>query len=301
VLKLRIPLRSASPWEVYRKIASGDVFYYSVTLPEGYNIRNRRCRARTGTITRQEFRSPRGKAAGSPISPRTSRHWSDSYFDTYRFSCHTTAEDLRDRCSALPPRMVDVTPTVPRRTVCRNCNLGILVEKETPCLRTRDGGSVFRNRLRIGMALQCDPTVIYALELAGRYRGKLVKEDLAVPSPYNTYTHAGLPPGPIASPGRASLAAALEPAATDYLYFVADNHGGHTFSANLAGHSEAVARYRRQNGRKKQNTGKPKMPAAQSHEPAEEWQKVLDFEVQRWSAKSCEQLRPSCEISKRMK
>jgi UPF0755 protein len=106
---------------------------------------------------------------------------------------------------------------------------------------------VFLNRLKIGMPLQCDPTTIYAALLEQRYRGTIYQSDLASRQLYNTYQHAGLPPGPIANPGLASLKAAIEPSATDYLYFVArpDGSGGHQFSKQLADHERAVAQYRR--------------------------------------------------------
>jgi peptidoglycan lytic transglycosylase G len=95
------------------------------------------------------------------------------------------------------------------------------------------------------MLLQCDPTVIYALEQDGRYNGSLTSKDLHIDSPYNTYMHGGLPPGPIANPGEISLRAALAPANTDYLYFVANTQGGHFFSATLAEHNQNVNRYHR--------------------------------------------------------
>jgi UPF0755 protein len=95
------------------------------------------------------------------------------------------------------------------------------------------------------MMLQCDPTVIYALEQEGRYNGALTGADLHVHSPYNTYEHTGLPPGPIGNPGEASLRAALQPAETDYLYFVANTQGGHFFGATLAEHNKNVTKYRR--------------------------------------------------------
>jgi UPF0755 protein len=104
---------------------------------------------------------------------------------------------------------------------------------------------VFENRLRKDMLLQCDPTVIYALEQEGRYDGSLSGADLHIHSPYNTYEHTGLPPGPIGNPGEASLKAALQPAQTDYLYFVANTQGGHFFSATLAEHNRNVTKYRR--------------------------------------------------------
>ena len=104
---------------------------------------------------------------------------------------------------------------------------------------------VFTNRLRLGMLLQCDPTVQYALVRRGEWRGRLMRRDLLLDDPYNTYRYPGLPPGPINSPGRAALTAALRPEAHGYLYFVARPDGGHTFSETLAEHNRAVAVLRR--------------------------------------------------------
>jgi UPF0755 protein len=120
--------------------------------------------------------------------------------------------------------------------------LASLVEEETasPPERPLIAG-VFENRLRLGMALQTDPSVVYALTLAGRYSGALRREDLAFDSPYNTYRHAGLPPGPICSPGRASLEAVLRPRASSCLYFVSRNDGTHAFSRTLEEHNRWVA------------------------------------------------------------
>ena len=122
--------------------------------------------------------------------------------------------------------------------------LASIVEKETGRADERPiVAAVYTNRLRIGMALQCDPTVIYALELAGRYTGNLHKDDLAMDSPYNTYRYPGLPPGPIASPGRASLDAAVHPAAADSLYFVSRNDGSHVFARTLDEHNRNVQKF----------------------------------------------------------
>jgi UPF0755 protein len=93
------------------------------------------------------------------------------------------------------------------------------------------------------MALQCDPTVIYALQRVGRYNGNLRRDDLAFDSAYNTYRYPGLPPGPIASPGRASIEAALHPADVDYLYFVSRNDGSHEFARNLDDHNRNVQKF----------------------------------------------------------
>ncbi len=125
--------------------------------------------------------------------------------------------------------------------------LASLVEKETGVAAERPlVAGVFENRLKINMPLQCDPTTIYAALLENRFRDMIYKSDLASQNPYNTYQHTGLPPGPIANPGENSIQAALHPAETGYLYFVAKPGGGrHTFSSDLAGHEKATRAYRK--------------------------------------------------------
>jgi UPF0755 protein len=126
--------------------------------------------------------------------------------------------------------------------------LASLVEKETGVASERRlVASVFANRLRIGMKLDCDPTTIYAAMLEDRYRGTIHQSDLADRNAYNTYQHTGLPPGPIANPGLESLQAAVGPAETDYLFFVAKPGGGgsHNFSSDYGAHTRAVEAYRR--------------------------------------------------------
>ena len=149
-------------------------------------------------------------------------------------------------------RFHEVWSTLPNDSLPRGFSLeqvvtlASLVESETGVADERPViAGVFYNRLRLGRALECDPTVIYALELAGKYRGSLFKRDMRFNSPYNTYRYRGLPPGPIANVGEAALRAALEPAKTDYLYFVSDAQGGHLFSRTLREHNANVARYRR--------------------------------------------------------
>jgi UPF0755 protein len=125
--------------------------------------------------------------------------------------------------------------------------LASMVEKEGKLPEERPMiAAVFANRLRIGMKLDCDPTTIYAAMLAGRYRGTIYRSDLDSDQPYNTYRHTGLPPGPIANPGLASIEAALHPAPSDAIYFVLrpDGSNGHEFTNNLAAHSAATGRYR---------------------------------------------------------
>jgi UPF0755 protein len=123
--------------------------------------------------------------------------------------------------------------------------LASLVERETPKPDERPlVAGVFENRLGKDMRLQCDPTVIYALEQIGEYKGTLTGADLKFDSPYNTYEHAGLPPGPIGNPGEESLRAAMAPTKTSFLYFVANTQGGHFFAATLEEHNRNVTKYR---------------------------------------------------------
>lgn len=138
------------------------------------------------------------------------------------------------------------SPAEPARPAESVVTLASLVERETPRPEERPlVAGVFENRLRKGIPLQCDPTVIYSLERVGQYKGTLSGKDLRFDSPYNTYENRGLPPGPIGNPGEASLRAALKPERTDYLYFVANTQGGHFFSATLAQHNKNVVKYRR--------------------------------------------------------
>jgi UPF0755 protein len=176
--------------------------------------------------------------------------------DTYRFPRRVTADTviatmiLRFR-HVLQSRFHD--ETVPRLGNLHSVvTLASLVEKETPDPAERPVvAGVFTRRLEKGMLLECDPTVIYAARLAHRPIGIIRESDLNFDSPYNTYRHAGLPPGPIANPGEIALRAAFHPASGNTLYFVSNNHGGHVFSRTLAEHQHNVARYRRE---KRQNT-----------------------------------------------
>jgi UPF0755 protein len=119
--------------------------------------------------------------------------------------------------------------------------LASLVEKETALDAERTlVAAVYRNRMRLGMGMQADPTVIYALQKAGQWDGNITRADLQFDSPYNTYRYPGLPPGPIASPQQASLAAALQPADVKHLYFVSRNDGSHVFADTLAQHNRNV-------------------------------------------------------------
>jgi UPF0755 protein len=135
-------------------------------------------------------------------------------------------------------------------TVRQVVTLASIVELETARSFERARiAAVFLNRLKRGMPLQTDPSVIYALKLAGRWDGNIRKQDLEIDSPYNTYKRRGLPPGPLGSPGREAILAVLEPADTKELYFVSRNDGSHEFSETLADHNRAVNRYQRRRAR----------------------------------------------------
>jgi UPF0755 protein len=170
--------------------------------------------------------------------------------ETYQFSKNTQAA----RAAA---RMVEqFKSTFTREWKSRAADLGwsirqvvimaSLIEKETSRPEERALiSAVFHNRLNIGMKLDCDPTIIYALKRKGQFDGDLRFRDMKLDNPYNTYLHGGLPPGPICNPGRGSLEAALYPAAEPYLYFVARQDGRHQFSVNYGEHRQAVLRYQK--------------------------------------------------------
>ena len=168
--------------------------------------------------------------------------------ETYALSRHTDAPKL---IKLMVSRFDHVfTPELRQAAAARNLTvrqavtLASIVEKETARPEERPlVAAVYTTRLRIGMPLQCDPTVIYALTKRGGYSGNIHKDDLSIDSPYNTYRYPGLPPGPIASPGRASLEAAVHPADADYLYFVSRNDGSHEFARTLDEHNRNVHKY----------------------------------------------------------
>ncbi|HET9369136.1 MAG TPA: endolytic transglycosylase MltG [Vicinamibacterales bacterium] len=243
---------AATPRDVVARLAAGDVYSRSVTFPEGLTIREMAVLfERAGLGTAADFVAASRTSGLVPAVDPTARSLEGYLFpDTYalprkigaegavramlaRFDATFTA-DLRASAEA--------QQFTPREVV----TLASLIEKETARPEERPVvAAVYRNRLKIGMLLQCDPTVIYALMLANRWNGNIRRDDLQINSPYNTYRFAGLPPGPIASPGRASIEAALAPADVPYLYFVSRNDGSHVFASTLAEHNRNVAKYQR--------------------------------------------------------
>ncbi len=166
---------------------------------------------------------------------------------TYRVTHSTTAQQLCRLMTQEFRRQYAMLNPAPGTNVHEVVTLASLIEKESASPQERPMiASVFLNRLKLNMPLQCDPTTVYAALLENRYRGVIHKSDLASANPYNTYAHPGLPPGPIANPGSQSLKAALRPADTNYIYFVAKpgGSGTHVFSATLTEHEKAVLAYR---------------------------------------------------------
>jgi UPF0755 protein len=239
-----------TPWQVFEKIRRGETFYEDFTVPEGSNVFDiATLLAAIDTVRPEDFL----KAAADPalirdLDPRAPDLEGYLFPSTYRVTHKTTGEQLcRTMVTEFRKEWAALGGARQTRPAHEVVTLASLVEKETAVPMERPlVAAVFVNRLRIAMPLQCDPTTVYAALLENRYRGVLYRSDLASANPYNTYAHAGLPPGPIANPGIASLTAALHPAASDYLYFVAkaDGSGSHQFSATLAEHERAVVAYR---------------------------------------------------------
>jgi UPF0755 protein len=240
----------ASPAEVVARLARGDVAKKTVTFPEGLTIREMASIFETsGLGTAAEFVAAAGDGQLiANLDPDAPTLEGFLFPDTYSWSRRATATVAVEAMVARFDRAFDATlrseasaaKLSPRELI----TLASIVEKETAASEERAlVAAVYRNRLRIGMPLQCDPTVIYALMRAGRWHGNLTKGDLQMDSPYNTYRYPGLPPGPIASPGRASIEAALHPADVSYLYFVSRNDGTHAFASSLAEHQRNVAHW----------------------------------------------------------
>ena len=236
--------------EVYARIARGDVFTKQLTIPEGSNIFDIAARVEeAGFGTRQEFLDAAAERVSlvADLDPGAKSLEGYLFPDTYRFARKITPAQI---AAAMVRRFRAVAGELGLKTnVHEVVTIASLVERETAMDAERPlVASVMMNRLGKKMPLMTDPAVIYGLELQGRWRGVLTKSDLASNTAYNTYLHGGLPPGPVANPGIRSLRAAMEPAQTDYLYFVAagtDAQGESLFSNTLEEHNKQVAEYRR--------------------------------------------------------
>lgn len=239
--------RRASAIEVYDRMARGDVYFHTVVIPEGYNIFDiAQALESSGLVKKEEFLevARRERSLVRDLDPQAPSLEGYLFPDTYHLSRTQSAKDI---AGAMVKRFrLEAQALGLNTNIHHVVTMASIVEKETAVAGERPMvAGVFENRLARRIGLATDPSVIYAALLAGRYRGAIHQSDLAYDSPYNTYKYSGLPPGPIANPGRASLQAALRPVATDYLYFVADNQGGHNFARTIDEHNRNVAAYRR--------------------------------------------------------
>jgi len=232
--------------EVYDRIARGDVYTRAVVIPEGYNIFDiAQAVEAAGLGSRADFLAAerQNTALITEWSPQATSLEGYLFPATYRFSRHATPALM---LSAMVRRFRQAAESMElSQNVAQTVIMASLIEKEVSQDAERPVVSgAFLNRLARGMPLQTDPAVVYAALLDDRYRGTIYLSDLQSPSPYNTYKHPGLPPGPICNPGVAAFKAAIHPTTTDFLYFVSD-HAGHTrFSATLQEHQQQVLAYR---------------------------------------------------------
>ena len=242
-----------TPVEVIRRIANGNVLLHKFTVAEGLTVAGTALKwEEQGYGKAEEFAAAAASLVGSirDLDPDASSVEGYLYPETYSFPSRTSAKQVVEAMvSRFRAVVAAIEKEVPRGqwplSLRETVILASLVESEAATAVERPlVASVYFNRIRRGMLLQCDPTVIYALEREGRYRGRLLLVDLKFPSSYNTYVHPGLPPGPIMNPGFPSLRAAVQPPPTPSLFFVRTVDGRHKFSTTLAEHNRAVAEYR---------------------------------------------------------
>jgi UPF0755 protein len=246
--ELRGPL---SLEQILDKLARGDVLRRPITVPEGRTLAEIADLVASQGLDRDSF----VRAASDPtpvrdLDPAAADLEGYLFPDTYDLPRTPDAPEVLVRRmtqrfrAVLAPQLAAIGTS--GLSVRQVVTMASIVELETGQLGERPRiAAVFLNRLQKGMLLQTDPTVIYALKKAGRWDGNIRKRDLQLDSPYNTYRHAGLPPGPIGCPGREAILAVVDPAPTRALYFVSRNDGTHQFSETLAEHNRAVDRYQR--------------------------------------------------------
>lgn len=244
-----------SPLQVLNQMIRGEIATRQFTIPEGYNQYDIAQVLSGLQGLKQHPMSPEATlgllkdvSLIADLDPDATTLEGYLFPDTYEYSASTTREQLVEMMVKRFRRVY--TPEMQQRaaelgmTTRQAVTMASLIEKEAKVDSERETiSSVFHRRWKTGIPLACDPTLIYAALIEGKYRGKIYQSDLDRESAYNTYKHAGLPPGPIASPGQRSLHAALNPAQTDYLYFVVDavkKDGSHHFSASSAEHENAV-------------------------------------------------------------
>ena len=238
---------SETALRVHDRLSRGDVYIHTVVIPEGFNKFDIADAVQAaGLGTRQEFLAEAQAQIGliRDLDPQATSLEGYLFPDTYGF---TRAQTMADIIAVMVHRFKQEAKQIGlNANVHQVVTLASIVEKETAAPEERPlVAGLYLNRLDKHMALDADPTVIYAALLAGDYQGTITRSELQSDSPYNSYKFPGLPPGPIASPGKASLLAALNPTKTDYLYFVSDDNGHHRFARTLDEHTHNVVLYRR--------------------------------------------------------
>ena len=248
--------REATLPQVYGRIARGDIYFHTVTIPEGYTMFDiAKAMEDAGLCPAADFLhlAETQTQLISDIAPVAKSLEGYLFPNTYQF---TRTQSLEEMAGAMVHQFRQVAHEIgliPVGTggggpqdVEKVVTMASIVEKETAAPEERARvASVYYNRLAQKMALDADPSVIYAEQLTGTYQGSLHHADMTVNSPYNTYRFPGLPPGPIANPGKSALEAALHPESTKFLYFVSDGNGHHRFASTLSEHDRNVAAYRR--------------------------------------------------------
>jgi len=238
--------------EILEDLVRGKIYLHAVTIAEGLTAREM-----TGSFlaaglgATEDFEKAFGETSAIEEWDGKARNLEGYLFpETYRFAKGTTASEIFEKMTAQFIAVFDESwrrRAVELRMSIRDVvTLASLIEKETSLAEEKSlVSAVFHNRLRLGMSLGCDPTIIYVLKQQGLFEGRLHARHLKLDNPYNTYLYPGLPPGPICNPGRDSLRAALYPGPEDYLYFVSRNDGSHAFSRTLREHQAAVKRFQR--------------------------------------------------------
>jgi len=248
--------KSATSLDVHRRLVHGDVYFHTVVIPEGYNIFDvAHAVQNAGLGSSDEFLrvATSDTALIADLAPDAKSLEGYLFPNTYEFSRMQTMQEM---AAAMVKQfrqvareiglITDQNASAQKNDTQQAVILASIIEKETAAPEERPlVASVYYNRMARHVALQADPSVIYAELLQGSYTGALHHADMQFNSPYNTYTHAGLPPGPIGNPGKTSLEAAMHPADTDYFYFVSNGNGHHRFARNLEEHNKNVAAYRK--------------------------------------------------------
>jgi UPF0755 protein len=237
----------ANTLTIYDRIARGDVSTHGLVIPEGFNMFDiANALDHEGLCKRDDFLKfvRTDVSLISDLAPEARTLEGYLFPDTYNFSRTQTPHDIAAMMVKRFRQEADKLGL--HDNIHRTVTLASIVEKETrlPDERPLVAG-VFENRLTQHIGLATDPSVIYASLLRGKFDGTIRQSDLQLDSPYNTYKYAGLPPGPIANPGVTALAAAMHPTPNDYLYFVANNAGGHSFARTIEEHNHNVAEYRK--------------------------------------------------------